>query len=156
MNQFEKIVEFGAAHDERHPNPSKNYGIGSVKIRFILKKGNKAVSFLFNTDWFLPETVKEYREKGNKNLPAPIVLRGKNDCGVNGWDVGYHSPEPMFEDQSCTEDCEYTGGDCYFDGSSLCAKDNQEILVREGSKGVWKFLERQWKRTFEKKPKKRR
>lgn len=146
--KWEKTIEFSPAYDKRHPNPKKNYGIHNVDIRFVLKKGNKAVQFLFGTDWFLPETVKKYREEG---IHGTIVgLRGKNDCGVKGWDVGYHSPKPMFEGHTSIGECVYTGGECYYDGSGLYAQENQEILIREGSPGVWKFLKKEWKQRFEK------
>lgn len=150
LEKWEKIVEFFPAYDKRHPNPTKNYGICPVLIKFILIKDNKAVQFMFGTDWYLPETVKEYKEKGNDMLSAPIILRGKEDCGIDGWDIGYHSPKPMFKGQKLIK-CIYIKGGCYYDGSGLYAQDNQEILIRKGSQGVWKFLEKHWKQTFRKK-----
>ena len=145
--KFEKIVEFEPAYDKRHPNPKKNYGIGSIRIRFVLKKGNKAVQFLFGTKWYLPETIEEYLRIGNKGKTPPIdLIKGVQ---VHGWDVGYHSPKPMFKGQKAiTKKCAYTSGKCYCGGSGLYAEKNQEILIREGSNGVWKFLEKEWKERF--------
>lgn len=151
--EWEKIIEFSPAFDKRNPNPGKNYGIGAVQIVFVLKKGNKAVQFRFGTDWYLPETVKEYREKGVNGMSPPVVLREGKNCGVQGWDVGYHSPKPMFKDQTSMGKCEYIKANCYYDGSSLRAEEYQEILIRKGSKGVWEFLEKEWKQTFGKKKK---
>ena len=148
--KWERIVEFSPAYDKRHPNSRKNYGIGAVLIKFILKKDNKAVQFMLGTDWYLPETIKEYREKGVKNWRRTVRLRGENDCGISGWDIGYHSPKPMFKGQTSTK-CAYIKGKCYYDGSGLYAQENQEILIRKGSEGVWKFLEKDWKERFTKK-----
>ena len=147
--KWERIVEFSPAYDKRHPNSRKNYGIGAVLIKFILKKDNKAVQFMLGTDWYLPETIKEYREKGVKNWRRTVRLRGENDCGISGWDIGYHSPKPMFKGQTSTK-CAYIKGKCYYDGSGLYAQENQEILIRKGSEGIWKFLEKHWKETFKK------
>ncbi len=149
-DKWEKIVEFSPAYDKRHPNPRKNYGIRSVLFKFVLKKDNKAVQFLFDTDWYLPETVKEYRKQGVANYKSTVSLRGEHDCGVNGWDVGYHSPIPQFEGQNPISKCEYIKGNCYSDGSGLYAQQNQEILIRKGREGVWKFLEKEWNETFNK------
>ena len=66
-------------------------------------------------------------------------------------DLGYHSPVPMYKDQTPTSDsCEYLDGKpCYYDGSGLNAKPVYDILLKEGSEGVWKYLEDYYKRIFE-------
>lgn len=57
-------------------------------------------------------------------------------------DLGYHSPVPMYEGQTKRDDCQYLpGGTCYYDGSSLAAESVFNILVEQGSEGVWKHLE---------------
>lgn len=148
MSEFERIVNISPAFDKRTDNPKTNYRIGSCSIWFILKKDNKAVQFMFGTDWFLPETVKEYREQGVKGDKTSVKLRGEKDRGVDGWDIGYHSPTPEFEGQS-SMDCKFIeGGKCYYDGSGLRARENQEILIRKGSEGVWKFLKEEWEARF--------
>ena len=153
--KFERIIDFSPAYDKRNPNPKKNYGIGSVQIRFVLRKDNKAVQFLFGTDWYLPETVKEYKQIGNKHETVPCNLRGRSSCGVEGWDVGYHSPTSTYKDQPLFKKCDYIKGGCYYSGSGLYAHENSEILIREGSEGVWKFLEKEWIVTFGRKNKKK-
>jgi len=35
--KLERIVDFSPAFDKRHKDPKKNYGIGAVLIRFVLK-----------------------------------------------------------------------------------------------------------------------
>jgi len=148
--EFERIVEISPAFDKRTDNPSTNCGIGSCNIKFVLKKNGKAIQFVFGTDWFLPETVVEYKAKGvPKNDVEPFNLRGREECGVDGWDVSYHSPKPMYEGQTESKvDCCYIGTKCYYDGSALHADENKEILIREGSEGIWKFLEKEYYERF--------
>ena len=105
--KFKQIVHFSPAFDKRHANPNKDYGIGSVQIRFVLQGKRGAVQLLLGTDWYLPESIKEYEEKGNRNLPPPINLRDDKDF-LKGWDLGYHSPKPMFKGHELMEGkCEY-------------------------------------------------
>ncbi len=57
-------------------------------------------------------------------------------------DVGYHSKVPQYEDQRrMTDNCEFTDGVCYYDGSTMHADKVFDILTEEGSEGVWKYLE---------------
>jgi len=148
--KFEKIVEFSPAFDKRHKNPKKNYGIGAVRIRFVLKGKKGAVQFLMGTNWFLPETVKEYKTKGVKELGLVNLLNDEHDCvGISGWDIGYHSKKPMYAGhESIDKNCPYTDGICYYDGSGLRAKDIPELLVRKGSDEIWKYLENYYLSTF--------
>jgi hypothetical protein len=39
-----------------------------------------------------------------------------------------------------SDDCDILGGKCYYDGSGLNAEPVYELLLREGSDGVWKSL----------------
>lgn len=127
---FERRVEFSPAYDKRDPDPKKNYGIGSVNIRFVLIGDKRAVQFYLMTgSWVLPHVAEEYKAKGlvSEVLPA---------------DLGYHSPVPMYDGHdSITENCEYIGGPCYYDGSGLAANRIWKVLLEEGDKGVWRELE---------------
>lgn len=131
---LEKIVEFSPAYDKRHPEPSKNYGIGGVQIRFVLKGKEGAVQLLLGTSWYLPHVAEWLREKGSRfeKLYEP----------PKGWDLGYHSPKPIYEDQSLAVDsCPYLNGKpCYYDGSGLAADPIRDRLISEGSEAVWEEL----------------
>lgn len=147
---MEKIVNFHPAYDKRDDDPSKDYGIGSVTIRFVLKGKRGAVQILLGTNWYLPETIKEYKTEGIKGRIVNLLDK-ENDCsGIHGWDIGYHSPKPMYERQEpIADDCPYVeGGKCYYDGSGLRAKDIPEMLVRKGSDTIWKILEEEYKDRF--------
>ena len=134
MSEFEKEIVFYPAYDKRDPDPSKNYGISGVTLRFHLKKDNKAVQFVLYTGWHLPHVSAEINRQDS---PIPA-------------DLGYHSPYPMYEGQSPTEGgCHLINGDCYYDGSGLAADRVYKILLNEGSEGVWKELESYWHETFD-------
>ena len=53
---MEKLVFFDPAWDKRHHDPNKNYGIGSMRCRMILKGKEGAVHFVFSTGMFLEKT----------------------------------------------------------------------------------------------------
>ena len=142
MSKFTKEVVFYPAFDKRDPDPSKNYGIHGVELRFILKKGNKAVQFVVYTNWQLPHVSKDQL----------IRLHSPNDIELF-WmpmpaDLGYHSPHPMYDGQPAHKDCGFIGQDCYYDGSTLNAEGVYEILLKDGSEGVWKRLEEYWNTIF--------
>ncbi len=122
---FERQITFRAAYDKRDPDPTKNYGIHSVEIRFLLKGPKGATQFLFYTGWFLPEV----RKPGLSNdYPMPV-------------DLGYYSLTPQYENDQ-PFDCDlFPSGKCYYDGSSLNAEPVFERLLREGHEGVWAELE---------------
>ena len=141
---FEKIIDLTPAYDKRDKNPSKNYGIGSVQIRFVLKGKKGAIQFLVGTDWYLSENQKEMTDN---------PLRGASIRGIkpDGWDVGYHSPKPMFDGQTSMGPCQYLDGkECYYDGSSLRADDwVEKFLLPGGSEAVWKEMIKEYESTFE-------
>lgn len=141
--KFEKIVKFSPAFDKRSDEPKKNYGIGAMSIWFVLKGAKGAVQVMFGTDWYLPETIKEYEMFGNENKKPPIYLREDRKF-LRCWDVGYHSPKPMYNGQK-KMDCEILGK-CYYDGTSLRGEDDDivEKFLKEGSDFIWKYLEKEY------------
>lgn len=135
--EFRQLVEFSPAWDKRDPDPRKNYGIGPVKIRFVLIGPKGAVHWLVRTNWELPHVRAELDRKGYKSDP------------LTGYDRGYHSPKPTYEGQQvCQYDCEYIGGPCYCDGSVLASEELVDVLVRNGSDGIWKALREDYEYRF--------
>jgi len=144
MKQLKKIIEFSPAFDKRDPDPAKNYGVHGVDIKFVLKGEKGAVQFLLFTNWQLPHITAKYKNKFNS--PQDIEL----------WftpmpaDLGYHRKNPEYSGQNPTHNkCEYTGGICYYDGSTLNAKRIYDVLLHEGDEGVWRELELYYKKIFE-------
>lgn len=133
VNGFERILEFRPAFDRRHPDPSKNYGIHGVEMRWLLKGSEGTVQFLLYTNWHLPHVATEHRE-GPSVLFQPLPA-----------DLGYHSPVPMYESHKPINDgkpCSYLDGrPCYYAGSILMADEIFAVLVKKGEAALWSRLE---------------
>ncbi len=147
--KFEKITVINPAFDKRNPDPNKNYGIHSVQIFMVLKGKKGATYFTFSTGMLLPETITEYIKDGR----AKYELTDYGHYFLNkpmGYDVGYHSPTPQFENQGITkEKCEWLDNKpCYCDGSASRADEWLDILLRKGSEEIWKMLETEYQERF--------
>ena len=140
---FEKIVKFNMPFDKRSKDPKKNYGIGSFRIRFILKKGEKAVQVVISTQLYPAHIIREHIQ----DCRDLSMLYDKTfDC----WEVGYHSNKPMYSGQS-KPDCDILKkGSCYYGGSCLRGRDDKvaENFEEHGVDWVWKYLEKYWYETF--------
>lgn len=136
----EHITIFTPAYDKRPKNPGDpNYGIGSVRITFVVKGPQGAVQFVLYTDWYLPAQQHD-PVLGPKLMGTGLGLNRLRPMGV---DVGYHAYKPHYEDQSTMGPCEFLdGANCYYDGSGLRADDwVDKVLLPKGSDGVWEALE---------------
>ena len=135
---FTREVVVRPAYDRRHPNPSKNYGVHGCDLCFYLRGPLGAVHFVVFTGWHLPHVQAEMEAKSIATGPMPA-------------DLGYHSPHPLYEGQTVSqEECEFIGGPCYSDGSGLAAEERVwPILLREGSEGLWRTLEAEYRARFE-------
>lgn len=137
MSGFTRKVEFTPPYDKRDPSPSKNYGIGSLIIRFVLVGEKGATQFVMATGCYPLHVHKEWERQGRTGL------------GPMGYDVGYHSPHPMYEGQSATENCAYlNGAPCYYDGSGLAANDLLARFLEDGEDVVWAELESVYRSRF--------
>lgn len=133
---LQRIVKFSKAYDKRNPEASKNYGVGGVNCWMILKGDKGAVQFAFSTGIYLPHVLDEWEAKGYANKPM-------------GFDVGYHSPTPMYEGQTENDNCDLLpNGKCYYDGSGLRGEDWFKIFMEEGDEAIWKLLEEDYKERF--------
>lgn len=132
---LKKSIEFNPAYDRRDPNPSKNYGIHGVDMRWYLKGESGVVQFVVYTGWHLPHVREELR-----NVPTQHHTMGA--------DVGYHSKTPMYEGQEATHECNILNGPCYYDGSGLHALEMFDRLTEEGGEVVWVRLQKYYERTF--------
>lgn len=139
---FERIVKISGAYDKRSLIPGENYGIGACIIWFILKGPKGAVQFQIGTDWYLPEVQEElsvkHPHKDKYIFPKP-----------SGWDVGYHSPVPMYEGQSSIGKCDILDCECYYDGSGTRAHEWIPSFIAGGTEWLWPRLEKEYKERFE-------
>lgn len=94
-----------------------------LDLKFILRGEKGVMQFCIATGWH-----KDMRYQSDSNSYA--------------YDVGYHSPIPLHENQTPMPkgSCNYYDP-CYYDGSSLCAKDLFDKFVVHGESIVWKELE---------------
>lgn len=137
---FTRRVEAEPAFDLRSPDPNHDRGIHGVTLRFIVARDRRAVVFLLFTNWYLPHVAVELADR-----PDAIALLKPIPA-----EVGYHSPEPLYDGQKLLiEDCPYTGGACYSDGSFLSAVQAFETLVTGGTTALWAWLDNRWRETFE-------
>ncbi len=135
---FEKIVNVEPAYDKRSSDPKKNYGIGSCRITFILKGEKGAVQFMIGTNWYTPSAREHLLAFPNREKQKP-----------DGWDVGYHSPKPMYDEQTpMSGECHILGGECYYDGSGMLADEWVEDFVAGGTEWLWPKLEEQYHMRF--------
>lgn len=133
---LQKIVKFSKAYDKRNPEPSKNYGVGGVNCWMILKGEKGAVQFMFSTGIYLPHVLEEWKSKNY--YPSPM-----------GFDVGYHSPTPMYDGQLCNDNCDLLpDSKCYYDGSGLRAEEWYKIFIEEGDEKIWELLEEYYRDRF--------
>lgn len=131
-----KIVTFSKPFDRRHTDPKKNYGVGGVACRMILKGDAGAIQFGFYTGIYLPHVLREWREKKKPYYPEP-----------QGFDVGYHSHKQQYPEQT-QMDCDLLGGKCYYDGSGLRADKWFKIFLEEGDNVIWDLLEKEYVSMF--------
>jgi len=141
-NGYCRILTMKPPFDKRDPDPSKNYGIHGMELRFVLLKNKRAVQFIVYTPIYLPHVMEEFKQKLStgemKSFPEII-----------GADVGYHSPEPMYEGQeSFDDDCVFTGGRCFYDGSGLRAHTWIKIWLKHGMNVIWQMMEHEWQSNF--------
>lgn len=138
MNEtYQRITKWTRGYDKR----SEGYSCHGVEVRFIVIGAKGAVQFVLYTNW-MPSHM---RHQGSRLDRVQRCLAEPMPC-----DLGYHSPTPMYEDQTAvSETCEYLGGaPCYYDGSSLNAEDPFDVLTDDGEDALWKFLELFYEATF--------
>lgn len=138
VNGFERILEMSVPYDKRHKDPEKNCGIHGMDMRFVLRKGDKAVQFVV----FTPIYTKNIQREFESSPQASAMIR------TLAADVGYHAPTPRYEGQEPMKDCPYIGKPCYYDGSGLRAEEWEKVWLEEGSDAIWKLLEEEWNDLF--------
>ena len=144
--KLEHIIKTRPPFDKRNNDLKKNYGVGPMTIYFIVKGNKGAIQFLLNTGSYLKSIAQEWADK-NK---LKYSFNGEISLGfIEGWDLGYHSPKPMYEGQrKMSEKCDVLNGECYYGGTSLGANKPLQIYIEQGEEGLWKFLEEYYQERF--------
>ena len=124
-----------------HEDPSKNYGVHGLDLFFILSGPHGAVQFLVNFPAYLTETYQYWDSKGINSMDEII-----------GFDVGYHSPKPMWNGHDSLLCDVLKKGKCYYYGSSLEAHIWVEEIFRAGveepEKLIWSKLKEEYRNIF--------
>lgn len=155
MSELEHIVRFEQGYDcirfeclwgktSCVPGSGGSHGRSGLEIRFVVKGDDGAVQVILATDW-LPRHVSDDklwylnpRVGGISGVTYPLPLS-----------LGYHSKKPRYDGQKqIDEDCEWTGGTCYYDESSLNAGDALRALVNGGDEALWAFLDAYYDHVF--------
>jgi hypothetical protein len=150
MGNFTRRVDLSPSFDRRDPNPSINYGIGAMRIWFHLIGPKGSVQWQIGTNWYCKSAQSHL-----SCLPERLSSAAENALGGNryqpqGWDLGYHSPVPIYDGQTpIWDDCHVIGGPCYYDGSSLNAELLTDGFLEGGERFLWPALEAYYRHTFE-------
>ena len=139
VGAFKRAIMFKPGFDWRADEPNRNFGIGSTRIWFVLSGEKGAVQWQIGTDWY-PESARIHL----RNFP-PTTDPNK----PQGWDLGYHSRRPMYEEHSTMECDVLPEGRCYNDGSGLNADLPIEGFLNGGDDWVWNRLEAYYAHVFE-------
>lgn len=141
---MKREIKFRPAFDWRHPDPKQNYGIGSLTIWFYVHGPKATVQWHVNTQWYL---------KANREANGDTFLKYPFEPNKpDGWDLGYHADSPQYEGQGYHKcDCRPSGR-CYYDGTSLGAKELEEGFLAGGADWVFEKLEKYYDYRFENGP----
>ena len=129
-------ITFECKFDQNGCRPGEEgcHGRHAMTLRFVVKGPDGAVQFVLYTDW----------------LPIPCGTKLlMNSVGTMPADLGVHSRKPLYENQTpIADECKYTEGPCYYDGSGLNAYDAYAALVNQGIDALWTFLDGYYESAF--------
>jgi len=145
MSELVRHTDFYPAFDKRAEDPEKNYGIHCVTLRFAVSGPLGAVHFSLYTGWQLPKVQKEMELKAERTFSVESARILNKPIPV---DVGFHSPYPRGGSTEAHECDLLPGGECYGSGNMMRAKSFYDTLTQEGSEGIWKRLEGEYRIIF--------
>lgn len=151
--EFERRVDVSPSFARLHSNPSVNYGIGAMRLWFILIGPKGAVQWQIGTNWYCKLAQEHLRSLPDRLNDAAENSLGGSRYQPQAWDLGYHAREPQYESQTAVRDeCHVLGGPCYYDGSSLNAEYLIDGFLEGGDRFLWPALEEYYRHTFEEAP----
>jgi hypothetical protein len=137
-----RVVRFWPAHHRCHPDPTRDYGIASVRMFWALRVGDWAMTWDVHTGWDLPDeaflaAAPDCEHPRHRTGPPPDP--GKR--AVMGGAVDWHSPVPRFDGHELAQEtCAITGAPCYLDSGFSLGSDLFDLLRTAGDEAVWKRL----------------
>lgn len=136
-------MEVIGGYDLRDTSPARDCGICAARMVFYVIGPKGAVQWMIGTDWYVA-TARDHvkRFHGGRGEPSKYL--------PDGWDLGYHSHKPMYDDQRPMDGkCEVIGGTCYYDGSGLNADLLIEGFIAGGTEWLWPQLEAYYRHVFD-------
>lgn len=148
MTELVRRVIFTPVRDRRNPDPSKDYGLHSIGVYFMLYGDEGIVEFQICSRWLTPELHKEIDPIAALKIvenPEVAPLYRAYPADVCVWRKIRHSSD-------CLEMYGiarvFDGGTCYYDYKPGGADEAYMILCNEGDEGVWKYLEDYYNEQF--------
>jgi len=151
-------IMFMPAFDKINPDPSKNYGIGCLELRFILEGEKGVIEFQLLTNWYQEHVMKRRFEFLKKD-----VWSGKKDFLIRGflepfpvdiciWSLSKRHEDCLFFEEGVSY--VFDGKPCYYD--YIYRDNNDDVahdvayrkLVDDGEESLWKYLEEQYVEAF--------
>lgn len=124
FNDLETGFTMTSAFEARDPDPSKDYGIGAVRMSFYVRGPLGCIVWDLSTGWYLPDVAKRI----GPQEPSPGAIE-------------FHGAQPSYEGQESREDCLLVpGGHCFWDVGYIIGEEPYEALVREGDQGLYRVL----------------
>jgi hypothetical protein len=115
------------------------HGVHGMEITWLLRGPKGGVQFKLFTDW-----IPGKRSPGHGLSPDGSY--DSWDLFPMGVDLGYHARVPQYEGQEVygRDDCEVTGGRCYYDGSGMAAERLAKEFIVQGEPVIWAALEAEY------------
>lgn len=133
----ERVIRFFPAF-HRCTDPKGNFGIGAVKMLWILRVGDSAMTWDTFTGWGLPDEAFHAAAPGCEH---PRHQESWPSSDPNGGAVDWHTPFPQYEDHELAqESCPVTGTRCYLGTGYLLGSELFDLLCVEGDDAVWRRL----------------
>lgn len=130
--EFDCLTTCHRGKENCYPGSPHWHGIGARQLFIGVKvEGQGAVVQQFYTPIHTEAVV---RDRGREVLELWGPLGGTD----------LHRRVPTHEEQTMIEGCEYTGGDCYMDGTMMQVERATDLLIEGGVTAVWSWLGEAW------------
>ena len=135
----QRAIRFTPAF-HRCTDPKGNFGIGSVRMMWMLRIGDSAVGWDVHTGWDLPD---EAFVAASPGCTHAMHQGGAPNHRATAGAVDFHMPGPRWEGHEPTPaTCEFIEGPCYIDTGFLLGDDVFDVLRTEGDEAAWAMLRR--------------
>lgn len=143
LGSMVRSITFDVGYDHRaFPEACGGGGHGQsgMTMRFILRGPHGATQWIVYLPNWVPGNLSLIGGVGSEQPWSAVPARRQLDDGM-AWDLGYHSPKPIYDDQHGRDDCNILpGGSCYYDGSGVNAGPVLEAFLAHGPHAVWAAL----------------